>query len=93
MNRKIVGILLTLAAVGLGICSWFMLPEVVAVQVSFDGNVTNTMPKLFAIAVPFVMTVAGSAMNASTKEPKDIRGLVFAVIGIAIQGINLLLNL
>ena len=52
MKKNLANIFLIIIAIGLGICSWFLLPDVVTVQVGMDGQVTNTMPKLLAILIP-----------------------------------------
>lgn len=92
MKGKIISILLIVIAMGLAIYSWFMLPAVVAVQVGFDGQVTNTMPKLLAIAIPLGVSVVGSVMNLNMKEEKNLKGIVLAVIGIGGMVLNLVFN-
>ena len=52
MNKKWINILLIAAAVALGVYCWLVLPATVAVQVGLDGQATNTMPKLLAVAIP-----------------------------------------
>ena len=38
MKKSWISIILLIIAIGLGICSWFLLPEVVAVQVGMNGQ-------------------------------------------------------
>ena len=92
MRRKIVSMILIVIAIGLGVCSWFLLPEVVTVQVGLDGQPTNTMPKLLAIAVPVGVSVVGSVMHLTIREKKNTKGFVLAVVGIAILILSLLFN-
>ena len=65
--------ILIIIAIGLGICSWFLLPDVVTVQVGMDGQVTNTMPKLLAILIPLGISAAGSVINLTDKKEKETR--------------------
>ena len=92
MRRKIVSMILIVIAIGLGVCSWFLLPEVVTVQVGLDGQPTNTMPKLLAIIVPVGVSVVGSVMHLTIREKKNTKGFVLALVGIAILILSLLFN-
>lgn len=92
MKKNWISILLLVAAVGLGILSWFLLPDVVAVQVGIDGQVTNTMPKALAVAVPFGLSVVGSGMNLTGKEENKKKGYILSVVGIAVMVLSLLFN-
>ena len=92
MKKKLIGILLIAAAIGLGVVSWMLLPEVVAVQVGFDGKVSNTMPKVLAVAIPFGVSVVCSIMHLTGKEEKIGKGFILSVAGIAIMVLSLLIN-
>lgn len=92
MKKKIISIILIIIAVGLSVCAWFMLPPVVAVQVGFDGQVTNTMPKPAAIAIPLAISVAGSVVNLTNKENSNSKGLVLGIVGIAVILLSLFVN-
>lgn len=88
MKKNTIQIVFILLALGLAIVSWFFLPDVVAVQVGLDGQVTNTMPKLFAIMIPLIISIAGSV--TMTKENK--KGMVLSLIGILILIVSLIFN-
>ena len=92
MKKIWISVILIAAALALGIISWFLLPDVAAVQIGFDGQVTNTMPKLLAIAIPFGISLIGSIMNLTNKEEKNGKGILLAVIGIAAMILILLFN-
>ena len=72
MKKKWISILFVAVAIGLGVISWLLLPDVVAVQVGIDGSVTNTLPKALAVVIPLAMSLAGSGMNLTGKSPKKI---------------------
>ncbi|MGM9947929.1 DUF1648 domain-containing protein [Floccifex sp.] len=89
MKKNSIQILLIILAIGLAIVSWFFLPDVVAVQVGLDGQVTNTMPKIFAIMIPFVISIVGSV--TMTKENK--KGMILSIAGILILIVSLIFNI
>lgn len=92
MKKNLVNIILVIIALGLGVISWLLLPDVVAVQVGIDGQITNTMPKALAVAIPLVVSVVGSIMNLTDKEEKNKKGYVLSVVGIVIMVLSLLFN-
>jgi len=55
----------------LGIIGWSLLPDVVAVQIGFDGQVSNTMPKVFAILLPIAISVIGSIICLKENQTKS----------------------
>lgn len=93
MKKKWFTISLLIIAIGLGICSWFLLPEVVSVQVGMNGQETNTMPKLLAILIPLVVTAAGSIINLASKEQNKVKGFVLALVGIVVMLLTLFFNM
>lgn len=76
MKKNLINILLVVA-IGLSIISWFILPDVAAVQVGVDGQVTNTMPKVLAVAIPLGVSVVGSAMNLQAKKKRIKKDIFF----------------
>lgn len=92
MNKKFVSIGFIVAAGILGVCAWFLLPPVVAVQVGVDGQVSNTMPKAFAVLIPVGLSVVGSIMNMST-EQQNWKGFVISLAGIVVLVMELIFNL
>ena len=70
MKKNFINILLVIAAIGLGVISWLLLPDVVAVQVGFDGQITNTLPKIPAVAIPLGVSLVGSVMNLTGQKEK-----------------------
>ena len=92
MKKKWISILFVAVAIGLGVISWLLLPDVVAVQVGIDGKITNTLPKVLAVAIPFGVSVVGSVMNLTGKEETNKKGYILSVAGIAIMVLSLLVN-
>ena len=92
MKKNLISILLAAAAIGLGVISWLLLPDVVAVQVGIDGKISNTLPKVLAVAIPFGVSVVGSVMNLTGKEETNKKGYILSVAGIAIMVLSLLVN-
>ena len=91
MKKNFINILLVIAAIGLGVISWLLLPDVVAVQVGFDGQITNTLPKIPAVAIPLGVSLVGSVMNLTGQKGK--KGYILSVAGIAVMVLSLLFNL
>ena len=91
MKKNSISILLVIAAIGLGVISWLLLPDVAAVQVGFDGQITNTLPKVPAVAIPLGVSLVGSVMNLTGQ--KDKKGYILSVAGIAVMVLSLLFNL
>ena len=92
MKKKWISILFVAVAIGLGVISWLLLPDVVAVQVGIDGKISNTLPKVLAVAIPFGVSVVGSVMNLTCKEETNKKGYILSVAGIAIMVLSLLVN-
>ena len=92
MKKNWISIILIIIAIGLGICAWFLLPEVVAVQVGMNGQVTNTMPKLLAILIPLVISAAGAVMNLTSKDENSMKGFILVFVGIAVMLLTMLFN-
>lgn len=90
MKRNTISIILIAAGIILSAVGYVILPEVVAVQVGFDGNVANTMPKLLAIGMPLLITIVGSVINIG--EDDNRKGLVLAIAGIAVMVITIIFN-
>ena len=92
MKTKVISIILIAAAIGLGVVSWFLLPDVVAVQIGLDGQVSNTMPKALAVAVPMGISIAGSVMNLTGGDEKNSKGFLLSLVGLALMALSLLVN-
>ena len=92
MKTKVISIILIAAAIGLGVVSWFLLPDVVAVQIGLDGQISNTMPKALAVAVPLGISVVGSVMNLTSRDEKNSKGFLLSLVGLALMALSLLVN-
>ena len=92
MKKKWLSLMLLIIAMGLGICAWFLLSDTMVVQVGFDGQATNTMPKLLTILVLVGISAAGSIMNFTHKKEQGGKGLILALVGIAAMILTLLFN-
>ena len=77
INKNLISIIFVIVAIGLGVIFWLLLPGIVAVQVGVDDKITNTMPKVLAVAIPLGVSVVGSAMNLTGKEENNKKGIFF----------------
>lgn len=76
----------------LGVISWFVLPDTVAVQVGLDGNVSNTIPKAAAILVPIAISVIGGIIGITSEETRSKKGALLLCAGIVIALITFFFN-
>ena len=90
MNKKIICISLISAAVLLFIISVLLLPDVVAMQIQFNGQLGNYMPKYIALVIPLIIELIGTL--AYYKENNN-KYLVIAVVGIIMAVITLVMNI
>ena len=90
MNKKIICISLISAAVLLFIISFLLLPDVVAMQIQFNGKLGNYMPKYIALVIPLIIELIGTL--AYYKENNN-KYLVIAVVGIIMAVITLVMNI
>ena len=90
MNKKIICISLISAAVLLFIISFLLLPDVVAMQIQFNGQLCNYMPKYIALVIPLIIELIGTL--AYYKENNN-KYLVIAVVGIIMAVITLVMNI
>ena len=90
MNKKIIYISLISAAVLLFIISFLLLPDVVAMQIQFNGQLGNYMPKYIALVIPLIIDLIGTL--AYYKENNN-KYLVIAVVGIIMAVITLVMNI
>lgn len=90
MNKKIICISLISAAVLLFIISFLLLPDVVAMQIQFNGQLDNYMPKYIALVIPLIIELIGTL--AYYKENNN-KYLVIAVVGIIMAVITLVMNI
>lgn len=92
MKKNLIPIALAVAAIILGVLCFFLLPDVVAVQIGADGQASNTMPKALAIVIFLGVSVLGSVMNLTGKEENRKKGYVLSVLGIALMVLTLFFN-
>lgn len=92
MKTKIIAGTLGIAAAALAVYSYMILPDTVAVQIGVDGQVSNTMPKLFAVALPLVITLGGCGVTVFGKKETKGKGIVLSVVGIGVMIVTILFN-
>ena len=92
MKKNVICIFMLIAVVALAICSWFVLPDVVTVQINHKGQATNALPKALAIAIPTIITFAGSIWQMWWKDEKNVKGYVVAIVGIFVMIATILFN-
>ena len=91
---KIIAIAVLIVTVVLTGVSFFLLPDTVVTQFSVgQGNVT-TMPKLFAVALPFALGVGGAVVSLTAKNSaQKNKPLLVSAVGVVLFIIMLAVNL
>lgn len=89
MSKKIISIILTVTSLCLCVFSFITLPSQVVVQFGFNGEATNTLPKLMALAIPLFISALGLYTNIRSDENK---GIVLQIAGMLAFILTLLFN-
>ena len=90
MDRRFVFRMICLAALIFAVVGYIALPDVVVMQRGFSGEVTNTLPKWAALAIPFVITVVGAfSFRSSVLRERQQRSIVIVAAGISLSLIML----
>lgn len=79
-------------ALALSAVAFFMLPDVVVVQVKVDGTPSNTMPRAAAVLIPFAMSLGGAIWFAADSREK-FKSIFLYVIGCVVTIITLFFNM
>jgi len=89
--KKIICTVCVFAALALAIAGYFVLPETVVVQVGLSGQPTSTMPKLFAVIAPLLISIAGAVVSF-LKPNEENRALILSVLGVIVYGLMFIFN-
>ena len=90
MKKKIIPIVLIFIATVLAVVGYILLPDVVAIQIGLDGQVSNSMPKLFAVVLPLLLSAITAFMYYKTEKGGHIAA---SVVGIFVLVFELIFNL
>ena len=93
INKKTIGLISLAAAVVLAVVGYLVLPDVVAVQFSFGGKVSNVLPKPVALSIPFLVTAIGGVSCLRSREADPMKGLALPAVGILTYVLMFVLNL
>ncbi len=88
-KQKIVCIIVVVASLILSTISYFVLPEEDVIQINSNGQPSNIVPKLYAIAIPLVIALGGIGVYWKSREKK---ALFAAFVGILVSILTLLFN-
>ncbi len=92
--QKIIAVALLIALTALAVVSFVLLPDTVITQLSFGGGAATTMPKIAAVAVPYVVGAVLALICLFGSEPgrKNTYLIVSAVL-VAVMAVMLVVNL
>lgn len=92
MWRKVLSIILIVAAAALSIFLWFRLPEKVVSHYGLDGKPSQTTPKVLAIGLPLVLTVVGAVLNLTDRTASGKKALAASIVGLIVMFTVFFLN-
>ena len=92
-REKLIGTAIIAAAVILAAAGYLILPDTLVVQISADGQPSNTLPKLPALLIPFAISTGFSLMYMNGEADRRVRNLIVAVLGLGIAVVMFVFNL
>lgn len=97
MNKeKVLPIILLVVSVIFTVVSFLILPDTVVTQISFStngGDGFSTMPKLFAVAIPCLLSIGGAAVGLFIKDNSNKKYYIMSAAGIVLFIVMLIVNL
>ena len=88
-SRKILLAVLLLVVIGMAVAQWLLLPDVVLTQINLQGGAGSAMPKLFAVALPLILGLAGVWM---LRAKTDSKAAILTALGVLVPLFTLYMN-
>lgn len=83
-KEKWIGILIIAISAVIALLGFFLLPDVMTVQIGLDGKASNTLPKIPALLIPFAISTISSILYISDATGKRSKNLLIAILGVVI---------
>ena len=91
-KEKMIGMIIIGISTVLAVLGYILLPEVMIVQIGFDGEASNTLPKIPALLIPFAISTISSIFYMKSESTNRTKNLLFAILGIIIAGFSFFMN-
>lgn len=94
MKKKLVPILFVVASTILAVFCFLILPDNVITQFSSNGAGVNKMPKLGAIAIPFILVLIGAlfSMTEKTNRQGKVKAMIISIAGFTVYAFLIIVN-
>jgi len=89
IKQKTITIVIGIISILLAIIEYFLLPEIVTIQINYRGESILTAPKIIAIMLLLSITLFG--LLVYNLKDKD-KGIVVSIVGLIISVIMLIEN-
>ena len=90
LNKIIISVFIIIISVIINVVSYIILPNTLITQITFNGSAGNTMAKLPALFIPFILSVLFSVLYYKIENKNKY--LFVAVLGIIINILILIFN-
>lgn len=91
--HRIIGIAVIVVVVAIVIISYFILPEVLIMQITIEGEGGTTMPKLAGLSVNLALGIGAGYFLFKSDENSVLRWFVISLIIIAVNIFAIFINL
>lgn len=91
-REQAVGLVIIAISAALAVLGYLMLPEVMAVQIGLNGQVSNSLPKIPALLIPFAISTIAAIRYMTGGASGRAKNLLLAVVGLGIAVLGFVIN-
>ncbi len=92
-GRLVFMIIMILISAGAFMAGLVFLPDVLVVQLSSSGTASNTMPRIWGLLLPVLLTAGGAVMFFFDGEGGRRKSLFISLVGVAVFIFTFIFNL
>lgn len=89
--RVMGGAILALSVL-LAVIGWFTLPDTLIVQIGTNGSAGNTMPKLWGLLLPLMISGVFSFVMMRCAQSERLKYLIVSLVGLAVMAFEFIVN-
>lgn len=91
-REQMIGLIIIVLSAAMAVLGYVLLPEVMIAQIGFDGQASNTLPKIPALLIPFAISTISSIRYMKGDPSGGAKNLVFAFLGLGIAVFSFIIN-
>jgi len=91
--HRIIGIIIITLVVVLNVVAYFILPDVLIMQITLNGEAGTTMPKIVGLSINLVLGVGSGYFLIKTDESTLQRWFVISLIILAVNFFAIFINI